>query len=118
MILQPQDGRITTLMGKIKSLSARRILSQLKKSHKTALLEKLKKPSIGKKGHTHQVWQQGFHTVELWNEWFIKKKIDYLHANPLRAGLVESARDYPWSSFQLLHGLESVREGFLDPIPW
>ena len=29
----------------------------------------------------------------------IWQKINYIHANPVRAGLVSSAKDYPWSSF-------------------
>ena len=30
----------------------------------------------------------------------IWQKINYIHANPVKAGLVKSARDYEWSSFQ------------------
>jgi hypothetical protein len=29
----------------------------------------------------------------------IKQKIDYIHANPVKAGLVASAKEYRWSSF-------------------
>ena len=29
----------------------------------------------------------------------INQKIDYIHANPVKAKLVKSARDYYWSSF-------------------
>ncbi len=28
----------------------------------------------------------------------VKTKLDYIHANPIRRGLVERAEDYPWSS--------------------
>ena len=30
----------------------------------------------------------------------IWQKIDYIHANPVKARLVNSARDYRWSSFR------------------
>jgi hypothetical protein len=30
----------------------------------------------------------------------IWQKINYIHANPVKAGLVKSAKDYPWSSFR------------------
>ena len=30
----------------------------------------------------------------------IWQKINYIHANPVRAGLVKSAKDYQWSSFR------------------
>ncbi len=29
----------------------------------------------------------------------IWQKINYIHANPVRAGLVSSTKDYQWSSF-------------------
>ena len=119
LVVQPPDGRISDLMRRIKALSARRILAVLKQRKRPGLLERLRRSSKGKKGHTYQVWQQGFHTVELWRELFIKKKIDYLHANPLRAGLVKSAKEYPWSSFRAFHALR--REEFdlpVDAIPW
>ena len=29
----------------------------------------------------------------------IWQKINYIHSNPVRAGLVKAARDYQWSSF-------------------
>jgi len=33
----------------------------------------------------------------------IWQKINYIHANPVRAGLVSSAKDYKWSSFRAFH---------------
>jgi putative transposase len=30
----------------------------------------------------------------------IWQKINYIHANPVRAGIVKSAKDYRWSSFR------------------
>lgn len=33
------------------------------------------------------------------------QKIAYIHANPVKAQLVESARDYYWSSFRSFHRL-------------
>jgi len=35
----------------------------------------------------------------------IWQKINYIHANPVRAGLVSSAKDYPWSSFRSFYSL-------------
>ncbi len=35
----------------------------------------------------------------------IWQKINYIHANPVRGGLVKSARDYPWSSFRSFYSL-------------
>lgn len=37
----------------------------------------------------------------------IWQKINYIHNNPLKAGLVDSARDYRWSSFRSFYNLGS-----------
>ena len=36
----------------------------------------------------------------------IWQKINYIHANPVKAGLVGSAKDYYWSSFRSFHSQE------------
>ena len=37
-------------------------------------------------------------------EWLdIWQKINYIHANPVKARLVNSAKDYRWSSFRALY---------------
>ncbi len=35
-----------------------------------------------------QVWQEGYHPEAIFNADFARQKIDYIHDNPLRAGLV------------------------------
>ena len=39
----------------------------------------------------------------------IWQKINYIHANPVKAGLVESAKDYPWSSFSSFYSRGEAR---------
>jgi putative transposase len=45
------------------------------------------------------VWQRRFfeHTVR--DEGDLKRCVDYVHVNPLKHGLVDRVRDWPWSSF-------------------
>jgi hypothetical protein len=49
------------------------------------------------------VWQESFKSIALWSRWMIGQKLNYIHANPLKAGLVDSARDYRWSSFRAFY---------------
>ncbi len=116
LLVQPSNGQISELMKKIKSLAARKIVARLKAENRQTTLAALRKTTTGRKRHTFRVWQDGFHTVELWSGWMIKKKVDYLHSNPLRKGLVKSAKDYPWSSFQAFHGIGRGAVS-LDAIP-
>jgi len=92
LIVNPQDGRIIEFTGKLKSLAARAIT-------KTALGIQFKRDSEG----SLCVWQESFKAIPLWSSWMIWQKINYIHANPVKAGLVSSARDYRWSSFQAFY---------------
>ncbi len=47
---------------------------------------------------TYQVWQEGSHPEAIFTEKFAKQKIDYIHLNPVRAGLVQAAHEWPFSS--------------------
>ena len=89
MIVNPRDGRIREFTGQLKSLSARAIV---KAAPEIAF-------KLDSEGSSYQVWQESFKAVPLWSAWMIWQKINYIHANPVRAGLVPSAKDYCWSSF-------------------
>jgi hypothetical protein len=51
------------------------------------------------------VWQESFKAMPLWSSWMIWQKINYIHANPVKAGIVKSAKDYRWSSFHSYYSL-------------
>ena len=46
----------------------------------------------------HQFWQQDNHPVEISNLEMKKQKLNYLHENPVRAGIVRNAEHYIYSS--------------------
>lgn len=51
--------------------------------------------------YTHRFWQRGGgYDRNLWTIQAIHEKIQYIHANPVRRGLVASACDWLWSSWQ------------------
>jgi putative transposase len=75
LIVNPRDGDIKGFTGALKSLAAGSIIEIAE--------EKLFQRRDG-----------------LWSSWMIWQKIDYIHANPTKARLVSSARDYRWSSFR------------------
>jgi REP element-mobilizing transposase RayT len=53
----------------------------------------------------YQVWQEGSHPEAVYTPEFAQQKIDYIHANPVRAGLAAMPDDWPCSSARAyLHG--------------
>jgi len=96
MVVNPRDGRVREFLGALKSLTAR---SLIETTGGTAFI----RPAPDADGSINQVWQDSFKAVPLWSNWMIWQKINYIHANPVRAGLVTSARDYKWSSFRAFY---------------
>ena len=88
LIGNPRDGRIKEFVGSLKSLSAKRIVRACKRV-------RFQQDADG-----HRVWQEGFKAIPLWSGWMIWQKINYIHANPVKAGIVKAAKEYPWSSFR------------------
>jgi putative transposase len=46
----------------------------------------------------HQFWQSDNHPIALWSQEVIWQKLDYIHLNPVRAGMVSKPQDYVYSS--------------------
>jgi len=47
------------------------------------------------------------HPIEVYSNKFIKQKVDYIHNNPVRAGIVEKPEDYLYSSARNYAEMES-----------
>ena len=45
-----------------------------------------------------QFWRKGFDDVPVPGRNAVMTKLEYMHNNPLKRGLVEKVEDYPWSS--------------------
>jgi len=84
LILNPRDGDIKGFTGSLKGIAAQRIIEM----------------NDDERVPEHQLWQESFKALPLWSLWMIWQKINYIHANPVEARIVSSARDYRWSSFR------------------
>lgn len=47
-----------------------------------------------------KIWQKSFFDVQIYSEKFLEQKLNYIHNNPIRAGLVKNLDDYCYSSYQ------------------
>ena len=50
------------------------------------------------KNQRYKVWQDGNQAKEIYSSGLLYEKLNYIHNNPVKAGLVERAWDYPLSS--------------------
>ena len=44
------------------------------------------------------IWQTGYYSFEIETATKLQEKLNYIHQNPVRAGLAKEAADWPWSS--------------------
>lgn len=56
----------------------------------------------------YKVWKDGNRPMVLYSNKFIWQKLNYIHNNPVEAGLVENAEDYLFSSARNYAELEAV----------
>jgi len=94
-----QPGRLSHFMKQWKQKSSVR----LKKFIHGQLPEYSRK--IGRKD---PFWQPRYYPFNLYSEKKAREKLDYMHLNPVRAGLVEKATDWAWSSARYFEDGRSV----------
>ena len=66
--------------------------------------------------HAHyRVWQRGGYDMNIWSEKKRLEKLAYMHANPVKRGLVAQPGDWPWSSWRFYY-LEDSSILAMDPM--
>ena len=90
-IVNPRDGEVREWTGALKSNSAKHLIKLAPKDF------------FRQTDGENQVWQESFKALPLWSNWMIWQKINYIHNNPLKAGLINSAKDYQWTSFRAFY---------------
>ena len=64
------------------------------------------------------VWKEQARAIGLLSDTVLREKVEYLHANPVRRGLVQEPGDWPWSSWRnYYHSDDSVFGTFSLTLP-
>ena len=64
--------------------------------------------AASKENKTNKVWQSGNHALELYSEYFVWQKVNYIHNNPVKAKIVLKPEEYLYSSAQNYLDYEEV----------
>ena len=70
------------------------IIRDLKINH-PAVLEKF---YVGAKDRKYQIWERNPLSIDLWTKEVFIQKMEYIHCNPVTAGLCTYPEDYKYSS--------------------
>jgi len=84
-------------------IAAKRVLDYLKENNFDSSLAKLREQQKGR-NHKYSLWQHHPNAFSIFGEDTMMQKVNYIHQNPVRAGLVERAEDFRFSSARLWRG--------------
>lgn len=120
LLAYSHDKKPSDVLRYIKGIVAHRVIGHLKEKNYQSSLDKLRHEN-GARNYRHSLWQHESNTFQIFSESMFMQKVNYIHQNPVRAGLVEQARDYRWSSARIWQHCETEDEPLLvdlDQINW
>jgi len=102
-VITDSNRKIKDVLRFLNGISAKRILDHLKENGYESSLRKLRIQEREYK-HKYSVYQHHPNVFEIYGEDTMMQKVNYIHMNPVRAGLVEHPNDYLYSSARLWNG--------------
>jgi REP element-mobilizing transposase RayT len=104
MLVSVEDDKpvLPDIMRDFKKFTSKKIIETIElinESRKNWLLDKFEFAGrFNPKIKDYKVWQDGYHPVACFSYDFLKQKLDYIHNNPVKAGLVWEPQHYVLSS--------------------
>ena len=102
LIIQSDKNKLSDLIRDFKKFTAKTILHKIETEPESRADWMLKRFEFACKSHSrnekYQFWQYGNHPEEIFSEKFFWSKLDFIHLNPVRAGIVVKASHYLYSS--------------------
>ncbi|MBI3193562.1 MAG: transposase [Ignavibacteriae bacterium] len=96
--LEPSNGTISDIMRDIKKYSAWDIMEWIEKTGNESLRDLFYDNAKPFPGQKRKFWMHRFDDEVIRNTEMLKVKLEYIHNNPLKAGLVGEQSDYKYSS--------------------
>ena len=101
-VLWPDQGiSLSDILRDFKRFTSRAITEEAKRRGDDSFLQvfaDVRQQGRAQDVSTYQVWQEGSHPEAIYTEKFAAQKIGYIHANPVRAGLVTTPDGWKYSS--------------------
>ena len=114
IVRSKETHRLSDTIRDFKKFTANQLLAQIKEPTESRRDWILKRFEFAAKSHVrnseYQVWTHENHAIELFSHSVTQQKLDYIHENPIRAGIVNKAEEYIYSSAANYAGLKGVIE--------
>jgi REP element-mobilizing transposase RayT len=112
MIARSHKGDLSSTLRDFKSYTSKELLKLIQsdtESRRDWMLNVFSKAALQhERNSQYQFWTHENHAEQLWSNDFICGKINYIHQNPIRAGIVTRSEDFVYSSARNYAEMESV----------
>ena len=103
LVISAKDHNPSDLLRDFKKFTSKKIIEGIVNNpngiYKDTMLSAFEKAgAANKRNKTYQFWQQNNQPIELFSQKFIHQKVNYIHNNPVKAGIVNKPEDYLYSS--------------------
>ena len=110
LISEPNIGDPSEVIAVLKQRVSRALRGRRKK-HKRGQMRLWDEPKLARYA---RFWQRRFYDFNVWSVKKKNEKMNYMHFNPVKRGLVERPRDWAWSSYNFYW---SGEKGVCTPNP-
>ncbi len=120
LIVQSPVHPLGSTFRDLKKYTSSQIIDRIQKDEKYSdySIAFQKKAATIKRNKYMKVWLDGYHPEIIFSTRFFFQKLNYIHNNPVVAGLVEQAEDYYYSSARNYAGLEAPLEILFESLPF
>lgn len=102
LIIKSEKEELSSIIRDFKSYTSKIILNEIQESHESRkewMMRQFKSATLRhKRNAKYQFWSHDNHAEYLFSYKFIEQKLNYIHNNPVRAGIVIKAEAYKYSS--------------------
>jgi REP element-mobilizing transposase RayT len=111
LLASAKEGSLSDILRDFKKFTSRQIIAAIQhneqESRKVWMLRIFQQAGeVNTRNSSYQLWRQDNQPKECFSPAFTAQKIDYIHNNPVEAGLVEKPEDYLYSSAKAYRTIE------------
>jgi REP element-mobilizing transposase RayT len=121
LIANSSVGKLSDTIRDIKKYTSKKIFEAIQSIHESRREWLLTRFEFNAKKHSRnknfQLWTHENHAIYLYSLEFIMQKLEYLHQNPVRAGIVVNPEDYLFSSACNYAEMDNILEIELIDLP-
>ena len=112
LLIRSGIGKLSDTIKEFKSYTAKQILTEIElgnESRKDWLLNIFEfAAKKHKRNEKYQFWTHENHAELIYSDNFILQKVNYIHDNPVRGGIVEKPQDYLYSSARAFAAMDCI----------